>query len=200
MNYEYCGMFNWTTDCPKGSEIIFRNILEMLRTNPKPKILEVGTFAGTSISTMLDILPNAIATAIDNWTIEEKELENCKKLVEKPITLVDVKKAFINNTNNRVTLIENDSTHALINLINKKENFDFIYVDGSHGSLDTILDITLSWLLLSSGGILGIDDYEYTPPNETNGKPKDAIDSFLKKFEGKYIILSKSYRIFLFKR
>jgi predicted O-methyltransferase YrrM len=200
MNYEYCGMYNWTTDCPINTKMIFINILNSLEQYDKPKILEVGTFAGTSISTMLDILPNAIGVAIDNWSIDKKEFENCIKIAQKPITIVDIKNAFINNTNNRVVLIEDDSTNALVNLINNKEYFHFIYVDASHGTLDTLLDITLSWMLLFPGGILGIDDYEYLPPNSNNGVPKDAINKFLDKFKGKYIIINKNYRIFLLKK
>lgn len=200
MTYDYCGMLNWTTDCPQGSKIIFTNVLEMLRKNPNPKILEVGTFTGTSISTMLDLLPNAIGIAIDNWSLEEQELQGCIDYAGKSISMIDVKNAFLTNTNGRVLLIENDSTHVLMKLLEDGEHFDFIYVDGSHTALDTVLDITLSWMLLPPGGILGIDDYQYTPPNTTGGAPREAVDRFLTKFEGEYTVLSKGYRMFLLKR
>lgn len=200
MNYEYCGMLNWTTDCPPGSRIIFKNVLEMLRNKDRPKMLEVGTFAGTSIATMMDILPNGIGMAIDNWSLEESELQGCINYSGKSMTMSDVKNAFENNTNGRVWLTESDSTLALMELLQEKQYFDFIYVDGSHTALDTVLDITLSWMLLSSGGILGIDDYLYIPPNKTGGAPREAVDRFLTKFDGQYTILDKGYRLFLLKK
>jgi hypothetical protein len=40
--------------------------------------------------------------------------------------------------------------------------FDFIYVDAHHTSASAFLDSELSWPLLKSGGILAIDDYEWS--------------------------------------
>lgn len=196
------GMLNWVHDIPEGSRLIFLNVLEMLRGIPNPNVLEVGTFAGTTITTIANMFPNAICYAIDNWSLDEDELNNCMKQHNgKIITYLDIRTTFLTNTKNKnITLIENDSTIALVDLVNKKQNFDFIYVDGSHTSLDTVLDLTLSWMLLDTGGILAIDDYLYTPPGHTQDTPKQAVDCFLQKFKGQYIILNAGYRIFLQKK
>ena len=70
-------------------------------------------------------------------------------------------------------------------------NYDFIYVDGSHSSYDVIYDAVLSWHLLKKGGILAFDDYSWRQDNPETETPKIAIDAFLRIFAGKYTLLYK---------
>jgi len=185
----------------KNSRVVFLNMLNLFSSYENVKILEVGTYCGTSIATMLNYLPNSVGTVIDNWSLASDELENCHMIYGKYFTMGYVRETFFKNTENlrnRLTLIENDSSKAMIDLIHTGSKFDFIYVDGSHTSLDCAMDLVLSWVLLEKNGVLGIDDYLYTK-NETpqEALPKIAIDNFLKKFEGEYYILSAGFRIFL---
>jgi len=195
----YCGMYNWTNDLPRGYNCkeIFLNILDIVKAKPSPKILEVGTFAGTSITTIKNIIPHSKCYAIDNWAIEEEELDLCKNSAGDRVNMLEARDAFLKNTSGEVTLIENDSTVALADLIRSNLMFDFIYVDGSHRILNTLMDVTLSWILLNKDGILAIDDYTYIPTNNKNDRPQIAVDYFLEKFKGGYKILNKGYRLFL---
>ena len=178
--------------------ITFKNVLELLRRIPNPKILEVGSYCGATITNIAEMFPNASCFAIDNFSLEETELQTCRELAEENFSLQDVKNAFLSNTKGKdVTLIEKDSSLALREFIEQKKLFDFIYVDGSHTSLDTIIDLVLAWLLLSINGILVIDDYQYTPPGHVDDTPRQAVDCFLRKFKGDYSVLSKGYRMFL---
>lgn len=180
---------------------MFINVLKLLRGINNPKILEVGTYAGVTITNIANMFPNASCYAIDNFSLHESELQICKQVEGKNFSLEDVKIAFLSNTEGKnITLIEKDSTLALKDLISKKEIFDFIYIDGSHTSIDTAIDIVLSWLLLSVGGILAIDDYLFIPFENKEDNPKKAVHYFLKKFEGEYTILNLGYRIFLQKK
>ena len=201
MELEYCGMFNWTVDCPLNSKNIFLNMLESLKIYDNIKILEIGTYTGTSIVSMLMYLPMSSGTVIDNWNLSEDELEGCRHVAGKHFTMEHVHETFIENTKNltdRLTVIENDSSVAMVELINAKQTFDFIYVDASHTSLDCAMDLALAWVLLKPNGLLGIDDYLYYKPGASQEDlPKIAVDNFLKKFEGRYIILSSGYRLFL---
>ena len=197
---EYCGLLNWTSDIPEGTRVVFENILELFRSKEEPKILEVGSFAGTSIATIKKILPHSICYSIDNWTLIEDEFNECKKYMEnnRVNTLADVRDFFFKNTQNNVILYEMDSALALQTLNREGKTFDFIYVDGSHTAADTLVDIVLSWSILNSGGVLGIDDYMFIPHTDgMNNRPGAAVDYFLNKFSGQYIILNKGYRIFL---
>jgi len=185
----------------KEDTSIFKTVLELIRRLPNPKVLEVGTYTGVTITNIADIFPNASCFAIDNFFLEENELQSCRDWAGQNFSLEDIKTAFLFNTEGRnITLIENDSTLALRDFINKEELFDFIYVDGSHTSLDTVLDIVLSWLLLDVGGILAIDDVLYIPPGHSNDTPRQAVECFLRKFNGEYTVLSSGYRLFLQKK
>ncbi len=79
-----------------------------------------------------------------------------------------VETIFNNNIKNynlidRINAIKGDSKDILFDLLLNNERYDFIYVDGSHKCLDCYSDKALSWKLLNVGGILGIDDYLWSP-------------------------------------
>ena len=92
--------------------------------------------------------------------------------------------------------IKKDSTNALFNYIHCGEKFDFIYVDGSHLLLDCYSDLVLSWQILEKDGILAIDDYFYKQESILDS-PFEAVNHFLTRYEGKYKLLHKGYRVFL---
>lgn len=198
------GMYNWTNDVPQNSKIVFQNILELFRGYENPRILEIGTYTGTSILEMLNYLPKATGVVVDNWKLSDFEKMVCRRECEKngEIYKEDIRDIFkqnvnIHNLQSRLILCEGDSCLVLRRFVNKQERFDFIYVDGSHFCLDLTVDLVLSWMLLNVGGVLGIDDYGYE--KDEWHTPKKSVDHFLEKYEGDYKILHKSYRIFLVK-
>jgi hypothetical protein len=81
-------------------------------------------------------------------------------------------------------------------IIKNNVKMDFIYIDGSHLLLDCYADLILSWQILEKEGILVIDDYLYKKKN-TLDSPYEAVNHFLKNYEGKYKLLDKNYRVFL---
>jgi len=172
---------------------------------PSCEILEIGTFAGTSVIGMLQYLPNAFATTIDPWlSYAEKECateintSSLEKILE-----MNVEKIFYENIakagfTNRVTPIKGDSAFVLTNLLKQDKHFDFIYVDGSHKAIDCYTDCLLSWQLLNKNGIMGIDDYLYKISliDEFENVQK-GVDHFLDKIKGQYVMLVNGYRIFI---
>jgi predicted O-methyltransferase YrrM len=196
---ETCGMLNWTHDLPPdcGAKLVFLNVLEMLRPLKIPRILEVGTFTGTSIGTMARLFPTARCWAVDNWKLTDAELRSCCSIAGREFTMSDVRAAFLSNVEGfDVTLYEEDSAKALPKFVREGLEFDFIYVDGSHTTLDTAVDLAFSWHLVANGGILAIDDYLWNV-QEGRDIPKPAIDHFLQQHENEYIVLHKAYRIFI---
>jgi len=65
------------------------------------------------------------------------------------------------------------------------EEFDLIYVDGSHLAHDALTDYVLCWFKLKVGGIMVMDDYNR---RWHMGRPHshEAIDAFLHGFEKRY--------------
>jgi predicted O-methyltransferase YrrM len=72
--------------------------LDILKTLPKnSNILEIGTYAGTSLVEMLNVVPNSKATVIDFW---EKYAEFDHKINKNtPVNYsIDIEKQFYENT------------------------------------------------------------------------------------------------------
>jgi predicted O-methyltransferase YrrM len=201
---DYADMYNWIQDLPSGSKNIFESILEDF-IDKKCRILEIGTYTGTSVIAMLKYLPDATATVIDAWknysekNNKNEEISYLKNIEELNVFKVFEQNVIKSNTLNRISAFKGDSADVLLNMQNKTE-FDFIYVDGSHRCIDCYVDCLLSWKLLSKGGILGIDDYLYN----VNSKEQDifeipyqGVNEFLEKIKDQYILLSKGYRVFI---
>ena len=203
----YADMYNWTNDLPNNTnaKITFVEILSQFITYKSCEILEIGTFAGTSVIGMLQYLPNAQATTIDPWTnyVEKDRGTEVNTSSLETIEHTGIERIFHENImkagfTNRVTSMKGDSAFGLINLIKLDKRFDFIYVDGSHKAIDCYADCLLGWHLLNDNGIMGIDDYLYkiSFKDEFENVQK-GVDHFLEKIKGQYILLEKGYRIFI---
>lgn len=203
----YVDMYNWTNDLPAntGAKITFVSILSNFIQMQTCEILEIGTFAGTSVIGMLQYLPNAKATTIDSWTsYEEKECgTNINTLSLQKMEQNNVEKIFHENIlkagfKEKVTALKGDSAFVLMDFVKLGKRFDFIYVDGSHKAIDCYTDCLLSWELLNVNGIMGIDDYLYkiSLTNEFENVQK-GVDHFLEKIKGQFILLKNGYRLFI---
>ena len=204
----YLGMYNWTNDLPlnENSKINFVKILCHFIHYKECRILEIGTFVGTSVIGMFQYLPNARATTVDTWkSYTEKECgtnfnSNCLENIEQN----NVECVFYENLAkaqclDRVTPIKGDSAFVLIDLIKQGKQYDFVYVDGSHKCIDCYTDCLLSWHMLDLNGIMGIDDYIYqiSLTDDLENVKRD-VDHFLEKIKGQYILMKESgYRIFI---
>jgi predicted O-methyltransferase YrrM len=191
----FSNMYNWTSDVPKGSKEIFLDVLDHFVSNAC-KILEIGTYAGTSIINMLHYLPDATATVIDLWEDYEESslsqgMNHIKNVFENNI--------IIGGVSDRIAVIVGDSKDVLIDLLKKGVQYDFIYVDGSHHCLDCYSDIILGWNLLSIGGIMGIDDYLWQPqiPNTMLDYPYYGVAFFMKRYSRNIKVINVGYRVFL---
>lgn len=191
----YCDMYNWTNDLPRSSKGIMLSILDLYK-DKKCKVLEIGTFAGTSIIGFLDYLPYATGTVIDLW--EDYDESDVVKTIKKD----KVEQIFYNNVkisglSDRIKCIKGDSKDVLIRLIGNNKKYDLIYVDGSHHGFDCYTDMVLSWKLLNTDGVLIIDDYLWKPDKETPFTPYEAINYFMLTYKNKYKVLGIGYRVFL---
>lgn len=198
-NINYAGILNWTNDLPKDSKKIFEDMLDKFK-DKHCRILEIGTYCGTSIIAMLNHLPDAKATVIDIWSDYDEESSHSKSMVEDGIEKIFYENMKIANMEDRVIAIKGDSGNVLMQLIRNGANYDFIYVDGSHKCLDCYTDLVLSWELLATGGTLAVDDYLWKV-NDTKTKNLDipyyAVKHFMEKFKERYTVLSLGYRVFL---
>lgn len=199
VNLNYAGMYNWTNDLPKGHKQYFLDVIHYFNNKrefkqKKSKILEIGVYTGTSLFNILNLIPNSFGLAIDKWE-NYKETNLSLNMIENNIEQIFYDNLKKLEFNNRVKVIKGNSCDILLELLEKNEKYDFIYVDGSHLLLDAYLDIILSWKLLEKGGILAIDDVQYNTEHILES-PFKAVEHFMNLYNGKYKILNLNYRAF----
>ena len=194
---ETANMYNWTHDGPPGTRVLFERMLRR-HTGAGVRLLEIGTYAGTSLLGMLKVLPEATAVAIDRWTnYDEEGRTSLSALEERGIESVFHENLRRAGVSGRVVALKGDSVTKLLDLVEQKERFDFIYVDGSHKCIDCYTDMALSWRLLKTGGTMMVDDYFSVASELALDYPMKGIEHFLSKYEGQYRVLDKGYRVCL---
>lgn len=150
--------------------------------------VEVGSFEGRSTMFLADYLlsnNDSVMYCVDNWLGGEEIART-----NLPYNMKNVEDNFdynvgINTHRAQIHKMKGDSESQLLNLLQHlKQHVDFVYVDGSHTQRDTLVDVTLSLLLVRSGGVILIDDY-MNPMATTNRKlrPQDAVDFISTTFE-----------------
>lgn len=139
-------------------------------TDKKANCLEIGSLEGRSAHFILTFLPDSKLTIYSlNDTITQDILEiNLRHFIK----------------DNRVTLCKTWSSDIRF----ETQEFDFIYVDGSHDRLDVLRDAVLAFEVLKSGGIMFFDDYGWSTNNET----RIAIDNFIECYQSELTVLSNS--------
>jgi hypothetical protein len=146
------------------------------------RILEIGSFEGMSACYLLWRLPDAKVTCIDTFEGGiEQDAGSAAGLEER----FDTNVARVDAS--RVRKLVGESQKLLPDLIAHDEEFDFVFVDGSHLALDVLVDASLSWKVLAPRGVLLFDDYDWaTLGDDALLRPGPAIDAFLTLIAGKY--------------
>lgn len=161
-----------------------QNILELARG--RKNILEIGFNAGHSCLLMLIVNPFCHITALD--ICEHTYARKCFDYLSKEFE-------------GRITLVEGDSTITLPLLVDQKQTYDLIHVDGGH-AIETaqsdfknsiklmthttmiILDDTdliqlqTMWTAYTSQGVIEDCSMEYLPALHSIGKLSNAINDF----------------------
>lgn len=80
------------------------------------------------------------------------------------------------------------------------EQFDFIYIDGSHQASDVLEDAILAFPLLKDGGMIIFDDYTWGVGMPFYDIPSSGIDAFLTVYGNQIKILEKNSQVILTKK
>ena len=149
------------------------------------------------------LLPCIDITTSKVWfpTLATDDDEIIKNMEENEIEKLFYENIKVANMSERVKVLKGDSVDKLCELIEAGQQFDYIYVDGSHKCLDCYADMILAWQLLRKGGVLAVDDitlnYEKVVKGDLLGYPLMAKKHFMEKYAGQYKIISDSYRLFI---
>jgi len=161
--------------------------------NPAPvHVLEIGGFDGVSANLMLDFVfphPKSRLTAIDPFLLDPTTPE-----VGENTRAHFLENALRGEHQDRIELVECLSFEALSGM--EPDQFDFIYVDGSHLARHVLEDAVLAFPLLKVGGILGFDDYLWGQGRQQSARPMPAIDAFEAVYGDKLQMLFSNWQRF----
>ena len=202
---EYRGIYNWTCSINTSSDIClsFLNFLDYFNENNKnlqPKILELGTYTGTSIIQLMKKIPNSLGFAVDNWDNYDK-YDKIEEIFYNNIS--------VSGLSNRIYGIKQSFTDTLINFINSDEIFDIIYIANTNNAFNTYVYCILSWKVLKKGGFLIISNYLYKQNNNITDNsilsnnyvafesPFYAVNNFLEEYKEQIKIYEANWNIYI---
>ncbi len=166
------------------------------RTDPI-RILEIGSWEGRSSLFLLTYFERGNLTAVDTWAGTDQYEYNATS------ELSDLERRFDHNLSPhsaRLTKRKGSSLEVLPQLIDENQQFDLIYVDGSHFADDALMDTTNAWRLLKEGGVMIIDDVMWPCFPRPRANIAWAINIFLKYHSREYKVLHAHYQIILQKK
>lgn len=172
-------------------------------------VLEAGSYEGASACYLIDVLGRKAPLemhCIDHW---DGGMEHRTAAID----MTQVEQRFHRNTTIALRnspfpvdlhIHKGSSESCLGALLSRqpRPKFDFIYIDGSHQAADVLLDASMAFRLLRTGGIMVLDDYLWHETLEGNrdplAVPKMAIDAFINcHFNRLRIVSAPLYQIFL---
>jgi len=184
--------YNYTQNWYYQSEL-YRILPNILKTNNKYRILEIGSFEGLSACGFSDnFIDHSDSTldCVDPFIVSGTVPSNTCRCIDtntKNIFLENIKKSknYSKITSHFMTSDDFFKTNTKL--------FDFIYIDGCHEPEFIENDINNSIKFLNDGGIIWMDDYGGNTSND--GKIKIHIDKFLKPHIDKFDIIHKNYQL-----
>jgi predicted O-methyltransferase YrrM len=99
----------------------------------------------------------------------------------------------------KVRLLKGRTIDHLPKLIEAKEQFELIFVDGSHRTLDVMSDAALARQLLAPGGLMIFDNYWFDDRlrDDYRYTPKIAIDAFVGMMTAEIEVIDVAGQVFL---
>lgn len=162
------------------------------------RYLEIGSFEGSSVAYVDALLKREVhITAIDPF-------EDYSEVAGRAMS--DVYARFVANVEaigatDRVRVLKGRSIDHLPKLIDAGEQFDLIFIDGSHANLDVMIDAALGWQLLARRGLMIFDDYWYRRPDLGRSfRPKLAVDAFVGAMSHEIEVLDVAGQAFIRKK
>lgn len=164
------------------------------------KALEIGCFEGMATKWLLQNIlthDDAVITCVDTFAGSAEHEDGGPAAM----SFSNVEENFNINVHapfrGKVKKIKDTSFAALtaFNSGYEVDQFDLIYIDGSHTAQDVLTDALLAWPLVKLHGIVIFDDYEWHGFPEPHKNPKLGIDSFLGVIAGQFEVIEKGYQV-----
>jgi predicted O-methyltransferase YrrM len=167
---------DWTTPHAATWDAILRD-----RRDRVVDVLEVGAWEGRSTIFWLNYFPACRVVCIDTFA---GSAEHHLSHVDHVQTIEQRFDANLARFGSRVRKMKAHSRDALPALGVADARFDFVYLDGSHRTVDVYADACLTWPMIRRGGALLFDDYTWVGMPDEWDRPKVGIDAFLRAAAG----------------
>jgi len=176
----------FTADWFSNGLINFEYVKQQMGTLPQ-SILEIGCHEGRSTCWMLEnfLANNGTITCIDPFANDPLSAFRNDRPPENRI----IEQIFCHNTglaksaDQTIRLMPTLSFYALADLIVEGQQFDFVYVDGSHSADAVLADAVMAFGLLKNNGYMIFDDYLWKEAADSLDRPKMSIDAFVNMFQ-----------------
>jgi hypothetical protein len=153
------------------------------------RYLEIGAYEGKNLAFMDWLLPGKLdVVVIDPWFDEALNPEEKYHAVEPRFRRNAAKLGF-----RSLATRKGFSTYELPRMLEAGEQFDLIYVDGSHTAWAVGVDLAFCAALLSLGGMIVLDDYWHDESEIGGPGVKQAVDRFHGVFR-RYFEITAVYR------
>ena len=190
--------YKFTTDWFIENLPIWERYLIHLANQPEINVLEIGSWEGMSACWLLDNIlthESSRITCIDTF---EGSVEHKFEYDDSYIKSVEERFDFnISQTHasEKVIKIIGNSQDVMRSL--PFNNYDILYIDGSHLASDVLTDAVLGWGLVKVGGFIVFDDYDFQFYDSLNAgqDTKIGIDAFLKGFHKKVNIIYQAHQV-----
>ena len=164
--------------------------------NTKFKFLEIGSFEGNSALFILENFKQSYLICVDQW--KQLYREDGKREGYEDLLINDIEKNFDTNLKNYSGRFLKHKISSNNFFKNNKEEFDIIYIDGSHFASDVFEDCKNSWSVLKINGLLILDDYFWKGYSKLEENPAFAINQFLKEVNNRFEVVNFSkFQLFL---
>lgn len=155
--------------------------------------LQIGAYTGDASLWMLEKIltgSNSSLYDLDTWAGSDEEIHKTFNWAEIENTYMSKIEKF-----NNVNKLRGDSKAILPSMLDDKRNFfDFVYVDGSHKLMDVYDDARYSWQLLKVGGLMSFDDYGW---NGMNVEVQMGADRFLYDVHNQVRIIERGLQLWV---
>ena len=182
--------YKFSTDGVSVNAPVWLKYLKEFAAKPAVHALEIGSFEGRSALWFLEnILTHHSATI------------TCIDLFEEDFEATFDWNVKASGLGHKLIKLKGESRISIRSL---KNNFDFVYIDGSHVAKDVLVDAVMAWDLLKPGGMIIFDDYGLRrSPRDSQSDaliPEPAIDAFLKVFRHYVDVVHHDYQIIVRKK
>lgn len=190
--------YQFTQDWFHWAPPVWEQLKERLPT--RKKFLEIGSYEGRSMVWIAENMADLEACeiyCIDTWSGGEEHIKDDMQGVEDRF---DHNRREVLDANANLSIFKRKglSTTHLAALAG--EQFDFIYIDGSHIARDVLTDACMAWPLVKPGGVMVFDDYVWGDPRDLLHRPKLAVDAFLNIFAEQLELVHIGYQVAIIKK